>query len=218
MPTNYNAARRAKLEDLAAMSRLPKRPGHNSVGPRSLAFCHPNHSKDTLEAYFSIYPQGIFISEVEDSIISFACAVRTDAKTIEEPIAWTDATESETALRHHKKGEWLYVSRLAYTAGPGHAHLTEEIIPLLIALQDLAVTQDMAGVAIAVKFPGFRERSGTTAFQRLCINDRHNQVRSGLDPVGVAYHAGFRHGLALPNYLGNGRHFALMVWQRDSDQ
>lgn len=218
MSSKYTAARRAKLEDLAEMSRLPKRPGHTSIGPRSLAFCHPNHSKEMLEAYFSMYPQGIFVSEEDDHIISFACAVRTSKKAIEEPISWSDAIDDEKTLGHQKRGEWLYVSRLAYTVGPGHAHLTKEIGPLLAALQDLAVKQDLAGVAIATRFPGFRERSGTTPFQRSCIDDPHNQVRSGLNPTGIAYHAGFRHCLALPKYLGDGSHFALMVWRRNGDQ
>ncbi|MEP2892475.1 hypothetical protein [Tateyamaria sp.] len=218
MSSNYTAARRAKLEDLAEMSRLSKRPGHTSIGSRSLAFCHPNHSKETLEAYFSMYPQGIFVSEEDDHIISFACAVRTSIKAIEEPIAWSDATAGGKTLGHQKRGQWLYVSRLAYTAGPGHAHVTKEIGPLLIALQNLAVKQGLAGVAIATQFPGRRERSGTTPFQRSCIDDPHDQVRSGLNPTGIAYHAGFRHCLALPNYLGDGRHFALMVWRRNIDQ
>jgi hypothetical protein len=216
MSLKYLAARKAKLEDLAEMSGLPKRPGHTSIGPRSLAFCHPNHSKKTLQAYFSMYPQGIFVSEEDDHIISFAGAGRTSTKAIEEPIAWSDATDSERALSHQKQGEWLYVSRLAYTAGPGHAHLTKEIGPILTALQDLAVKQGLTGVAIATRFPGFRERSGTTSFQRSCIDDPRHQVRSGLSPTGIAYHAGFRHCLALPKYLGDGGHFALMAWRKDT--
>ncbi len=216
MPSKYTAARRAKLEDLAEMSRVTKRPGRNSVGSRSLAFCHPNHSKETLQAYFSMYPQGIFVSEEGERIISFACAVRTSTKAIEEPIAWSDVTDGEKTLGHQKRGKWLYVSRLTYTAGPGHAHVSKEIGPLLTALQDLAVKQGLAGVAFATRFPGLRERSGTTAFQRSCIDEPHHQVRSGLAPTGISYQVGFRHCVSLSNYLGDGRHFALMVWRRNA--
>jgi len=211
-------ARRAKLEDLAAMSRLPKRPGRTPIGSRSLVFCHPDHSKEKLEAYYSTFPQGIFISELDGDIIGFACAIRISEKVIEEPIPWSDGTENETVLSHQKQGSWLYVSRMAYTAGPGHAHLSQEIGTLLVAFQNLAVKQNLAGIAVATPFPGYRERSGTSPFQRSCIDDPRNQVRSGMHPIGVAHHAGFRHCLALPNYLGDARHFALMVWNRTSYQ
>jgi hypothetical protein len=199
------------------MSRLPKHPGDTSIGPRSLAFSHPNHSKETIEAHFSTYQQGVFICEEDGRIISFVCAIRTSENTIHEPIAWSDFMKDEKTLGHKKTGEWLYVNRLAYTAGPGHAHLTKEIGLLLTALKDLAVKEGLAGVAIATRFLGFRERAGTTAYQRSCIDDPHNQMRSGLNPTGVAYHFGFRHCLALPNYLGDGRHFALMVWRVDAE-
>ena len=95
------------------------------------------------------------------------------------------------------------------------AHLIQEIGLLLSALKELALKEGLAGVAVATRFLGFRERAGTTEYQRSCIDDPHHQVRSGLDPTGVAYHTGFRHCLALPNYLGDGRHFALMVWRVD---
>lgn len=196
------------------MTSLPKRPGRNSVGPRSLAFCHPNHSKETLEAYFSIYPSGVFVSEQDEEIISFLCAIRTTERSITNRTVWSDAFVSETPVAHHKSGEWLYVNRLTYTAGPGHAHLSHEIGPLLTALQEQCSKLELAGIAFPVRFSGHRERSGTDEFQRSIIDDQHSQERSGLRPLGIAYYIGFRHQLALPNYLGVARHFALMVWKR----
>ena len=167
-----------------------------------------------LASHFSVFPQGIFVSEDDGHVIGFACAIRTTEKMMEEPIAWSDIAGNGEALGHNEKGEWLYVSRLTYTAGPGHAPVTNEIGPLLNALKNLADEQSLAGVAIALRFHGFRERSGATTFQRTCIDDPRNQVRSAMNPIGVAYDIGFRHHLALPNYLGDARHFALMVWRR----
>ena len=207
-------ARRAEPKDLKPMSELPKKPGHTSIGPRSLAFCHPNHGKETLEGYFKTFPSGIFVSEDGGDIVGFACAIRAPGNVVDEPITWSDGTASGTPLSHHADGEWLYVSRLTYTAGPGHAPICQEVGALLAALQGLAEQLDLAGVAVGMRFPGFRERSGTTLFQSACIDDQHNQVRSGLHPIGVAHYQNFRHCLALPNYLGDGCHFALMVWRR----
>lgn len=217
MSSSFELARRAEPEDLKQLSALPKKPGHTSIGPRSLAFCHPNHSEETLEGYFETFPQGIFVSEVDGHIVGFVSAIRVPSNVVEEPINWSEGTETGTPLGHIEAGEWLYVSRLAYTSGPGHAHISNEVGPLLTSLQGLAERLDLAGVAVALRFPGFRERSGTTSFQRACIDDQHNQVRSGLNPIGVAHYQGFRHYLALPNYLGDGCHFALMVWSRQHD-
>ncbi len=214
MSSKFAMARRAEPKDLKPMSELPKKPGHTSIGPRSLAFCHPNHSKEALERYFDTFPSGIFVSEDDADIVGFACAIRAHENVVQEPITWSDGAASGTPLSHQDDGEWLYVSRLTYTAGPGHAHISREVGPLLAALQGLAKQLDLAGVAVAMRFPGFRERSGTTSFQRKCIDDQRNQVRSGLHPIGVAHFQKFRHRLALPNYLGDGRHFALMVWHR----
>ncbi len=211
----YKAARRAKLVDLEPMLQLPKKPGHNSVGKRSLAFCHPNHSRETLETYFGTFPQAMFVSEEEDQIISFACAIRTSGKPTQEPIVWSDATGDGATLNHDKNGAWLYVSRLAYTAGPGHAHVSKEIGPLLVSLQELAVRLKLQGVAFPTRFSGFRERSGTTEFQRTTIDDKGSLERSGLRPLGIAFQAGFEHEIALPNYLGDGKHFAMMVWRNE---
>ncbi|WP_299419564.1 hypothetical protein [uncultured Shimia sp.] len=216
MASIYSAARNANIKDLARMAELPCRPGLSSTGPRSLAFCHPKHSYETLEAHFSVFPQGIFVSENEGGIISCACAVRVEKEAIELPTAWFDGMEKGTPLSHHEQGTWLYVSRLAYTAGPGHASLSQELAPLLTALQQLAVKQQLSGVTIAARFPGFRDRSGTTSFQRSCIDDPRHQVRSGRHPIGVAHKTGFRHGTALPNYLGDDQHFSLMVWNRNA--
>lgn len=214
MHRTFKSARRANLGDLAAMTSLPKRPGQTSVGPHSLAFCHPNHSKETLEAYFSIYPSGIFVSERDGEIISFLCAIRTTQKSIAEPIVWSDAFTRDTQVAHHKSGDWLYVKRLTYTAGPGHAHLSHEIEPLLTALQEQCSKLDLAGIAFPVTFSGLTDRPGTNEYQRSKIDDPSSFDRSGLRPLGIAYYIGFRHQLALPNYLGGARHFALMVWER----
>lgn len=218
MPAKYPKARKAKLQDLTVMSMLPKRPGNTSSGPRSLAFCHPNHSQETLERYYSTYPEGILVGEDNGRIVSFACAIRTSGKVVEAPITWSEGAESQTDLSHQKNGRWLYVSRLTYTAGPGHAHIGCEVGSLLTSLQDLAVKRDLFGVAFAARFPGFRQRSGTSPFQRAAIEDQDDEVRSGLHPIGVAHYIGFRHCLALPDYLGDGRHFALMVWKRNAHQ
>ena len=217
MSSRIAMARRAEPKDLEPMSVLPKVPGHTSIGPRSLAFCHPNHSKETLEGYFDTFPSGIFVSEDSGHIVGFACAIRARRNVVDKPITWSDGTSSGTPLSHQADGEWLYVSRLTYTAGPGHAHISQEVGPLLAALQGMAEQLDLAGVAVGMRFPGFRERSGTKSFQRACIDDHHDQVRSGLHPIGVAYSQNYRHCLALANYLGDGRHFALMVWKRYAD-
>jgi hypothetical protein len=127
------------------------------VGRRCLAFAHPDHGPETLEAYFAVFPQGIFVSEDEDRIMS--------------PMPWSDATGDGTTLAHDKDGTWLYVSRLAFTAGPGHAPVLHEIAPLLIALQQCAVRFGLQGVAFPTRFRGLRERSGTTAFQASVIDD-----------------------------------------------
>ncbi len=214
----YKAARRAKFVDLEPMLRLPNSPGHNSVGRRILAFCHPNHSRDTLEAYFETFPQAMFVSEDEDQIISFACAIRTSGKPIQEPIVWSDATGDGATLNHDKDGAWLYVSRLVYTEGPGHAHVSREIGPLLVSLQELTVRLNLQGVAFPTRFSGFRERSGTSEFQRSTIDDKRSLERSGLRPLCIAFDAGFEHEIALPNYLGDGKHFAMMVWRNEQRQ
>lgn len=211
----YKAARRANLVDLEPMFHLPKKPGQNSVGMRSLAFCHPNHSREALEAYWAAFRQGMFVSEVDGQIVSFACAIRTSCLPIQEPLAWSDATGEGTLLCHSNKGEWLYVSRFAYTAGPGHAHLSEEIGPLLTSLQELAVKLNLQGVAFPTRFSGLRDRSGTTEFQRSTIDDKNSLERSGLRPLGIAAYAGFEHEIALPNYLGDAKHFAMMVWRNN---
>ncbi len=214
MHRTFEPAKRANLGDLAAMTSLPKRPGQTSIGPRSLAFCHPNHSKETLEAYFSIYPSGIFVSERDGEIISFLCAIRTTQKSITEPNVWSDAFARDARVSHHKSGDWLYIKRLTYTAGPGHAHLSHEIGPLLTALQQQCSELELAGIAFPVRVSGLSERSGTDEFQRSKIDDPSSFDRSGLRPLGIAYYLGFRHLLALPNYLGDAQHFALMCWER----
>lgn len=214
----YEAARSANQDDFEAMLSLPERPGKNSVGRRSLVFCHPNHSRAALDRYFQVFPDGIFISEQAGQMISFACSIRTSQESIEAARNWSQTINENAGLAHQQDGQWMCVGRLAYTASPGHAHLSSELGPILVALKKLSVTLELEGVAFPSHFPGLGERSGTTTFQRSCIADPNNQVRSGLNPIGTAYHDGFRHGVALPNYLGDGRHFALMVWRRNSDR
>lgn len=206
-------ARNANCDDIEAMARLPEHPGQNSVGPRSLAFSHPEHSLTRLQPYFQVFRDGIFLSEEANHLISFACAIRISAKWIGTAHTWLEATGEGAEIAHIPNGQWLYVARLAYTAGPGHAHLSSELEPLLASLKNLAVNSGLSGVAFPAKFPGFRDLAGTTDFQRSCIKERNDQVRSGLHPIGVAHHIGFRHEIALPNYFGDGRHFALMVWR-----
>lgn len=217
MSLSFGLARRAEPADLQRMSELPKNPGLTPIGPRSLAFCSPNHSREVLASYFETFPEGIFVSEYDGDIVGLACAIRASGRDVDEPIAWSEGAKRGTPLSHQSDGEWLYVSRLAYTTAPGHAHLSREVGPLLAALQGLAEKLDLSGVAVALRFPGYRERSGATSFQRARIEDRHAHVRSGLNPIGVAYCQDFRHRFALPNYLGDGRNFALMVWNRVSD-
>lgn len=211
----YAAGRCAEKDDFKVMLHLPAHPGKDTVGPRSLAFCHPNHSEKVLEIYFSAFPQGIFVSEEDGQIISFACAIRTSERLIKVPIAWSEATCESRRLAHDPEGDWLYVGRLAYTAGPGHAHVSVEIGPLLVALQEMAVALNLKGVAFPAPFPGFRERSGTSKFQCSTIEESYSPVRSGLHPIGIAVDAGYQHEIALPNYLDNGKHFALMAWRNE---
>ena len=212
-PMMFDTARTATRGDLADMASLPERPGRNSVGPRSLAYRHPDRSENRLEAHFSAYPEGTFISEEEGQIIGYVCSVRVSEDLITTPAKWADLFPGRTEFAPQTTGGWLYVSHFACTAGLGHAHLSNEIGPLLTALQHHASQLDLTGVAFPARFAGLRERSGTDAFQRSTIADPRSLDRSGLRPIGVAYYRGFRHGIALPNYLGDSRHFALMVWK-----
>jgi hypothetical protein len=212
---NYEAGRNANQKDFDAVLNLPERPGMTSIGPRSLAFCHPGHSRTALTPYFQSFPEGIFLSEEAGQITGFACAIRTSKQRIDTAHTWFQATSEGSGLSHLEDGQWLYVARFAYTAGPGHAPLLSELAPILIALQNLAASLDLEGVAFPTRFPGFRERFDPTAFQRSCIENPQDQVRSAMNPIGVAYYLGFRHRIALPKYLGDMKNFALMVWRRN---
>ena len=209
----FSIARTATRGDLADMASLPERPGRNSVGPRSLAYRHPHRAEEGVEAHFPAYPEGTFISEEEGQIVGYVCSVRVSEDLITTPAKWADLFHGRTEFAPQTTGGWLYVSHFACTAGPGHAHLSNEIGPLLTALQHHASQRDLTGVTFPAPFLGRRDRSETDAFQRSIIADPRSQERSGLRPIGVAYALEFRHGIALPNYLGEGRNFALMVWK-----
>ena len=123
---------------------------------------------------------------------------------------------------HDREGQWLYVCRMLLTCGAGHQSLGPELSPLLEGMKTLAVQVGLAGVAVALPFPGLRERSGRTLHQRQCFEEGA-QHRGGAGrlvgvtgsgvSINVAFDAGFTHQIALPNYTGGPKHFALMVWR-----
>lgn len=208
-------ARPIRSTDLDKIVALPQQLGSTTIGSRSIALCSPIHSNKTIRAAFETFPEGAFLSEDSGDIIGFGFAVKTTKQKVLRSHKWSRITEKNQSLAHHEDGNWLYVTRLLLTAGPGHAHLSRELNPLLEAFKVLTRKHSLAGVAFAAPFFGFRERSGTTAFQRKTIEDRNSQERSGLRPIGCSVSVGFEHEIALPNYQDDGRHFALMVWRND---
>jgi len=208
-------ARLVQQTDINSIAQWPDRAGTTSIGPRGLAWVQPNHTYDALTDCIQRFPEGAFVSEDADAAIGFVSAIRLPAELVLSPHEWTSITANGTGASHDEFGDWLYACRLVLTVGPGHAPLMDELIPLLQALIGLAKATALTGVAIAVPFPGFNERSGTTEFQRASIAEPHDIVRSALHPIGCAVHVGFRHEIALPRYLGGARHAALMTWRTE---
>ncbi|NVK15626.1 MAG: hypothetical protein HWE35_15755 [Rhodobacteraceae bacterium] len=185
-----------------------------------MAFVHPGHALSTVLSLFDQYPQGAFICEEGQKPISYASAIRLPGPLALQQHEWSAATSEGTGDAHDPAANWLYVSRMLLTAAPGHQSLGPELWPLLASLKSLAVSQGLEGLAVALPFPGYRERSGTAAFHRQCLADGIRKTgRPHLETMGpsvtinIALQMGFRHEAALPGYLGNHRNFALMVWR-----
>ncbi|MEX0305282.1 MAG: hypothetical protein AB3N24_22925 [Leisingera sp.] len=206
-------ARPVLRDDLPVIAGLPDSPGANAAWPRSAPYVYPNHSLEVISSCYNSFPEGAFASGPKGATIGFVNAIRLPGCKILAPHEWWNAIGQGTGSTHEPDGDWLYVCRLLLTAGPGHASLLHELVPLLDALNGLAVQAGLTGVAFAAPFPGKRNRSGTTDFQRSCFEDPRNMIHLAGSVIGCAEIAGFRHELALPNYLGHCRHFALLTWR-----
>jgi hypothetical protein len=212
-----------RQQDLKTIVDLQEQPGTNSVGRRSVAFVHPNHTQSSISSCLDRFPQGSFVSEEHGKIVGFVSAIRFPGHQVLEMHKWAEITKDGTGVSHDPAGKWLYVCRMLLTAGPGHNSLGPELSPLLQALKTVAGQFALDGIAIALPFPGFRDRSGTTDFQRQCLvdesGDPHRPHLSAMGPsasINVALNKGFSHEIALPDFTGGHRHFALMVWRNDA--
>ena len=213
-------ARSVLDKDLQAIVELQGDPGVDSLGPRSVAFVHPRHSHIAVNTCFDTFPQGAFVSETKGRLVGYLNAIRLPSRVALAPHNWTAITTSGTGAAHNSAGKWLYVCRMLLTAGAGHQSLGPELSPLLVSLKNLTMKAGLEGVAIALPFPGKRERSGTTEFQRQTLTEGAKDfgrpyLSGSMGPsasINIALYAGFDHEIALPNYTGITEHFALMVW------
>ncbi len=161
------------------------------------------------------------MSENGGSIIGYANAIRLSPRVALTTHDWVTATRDGTGISHDPPGNWLYVCWMLLTAGAGHQSLGPELSPLLDSLKTLAEQAGLEGVAIALPFPGKRERSGTTEFQKQALEEGakdwgHPRLFGAMGQsasINVALSDGFNHQIALPNYAGRSKHFALMVWR-----
>lgn len=215
------SARTVNHDDLNAIVELQDNPGVDTLGQRSVAFVHPEHSGATVNACFDRFPQGAFVSENGGRIIGYANAIRLQPRVVLTTHDWITATRDGSGISHDPAGSWLYVCRMLLTAGAGQQSLAQELSPLLVSLKTLVEQAGLDGVAIALPFPGLRERSGTSVFQKQVLEEGPKKSgRPGLPgalgasaTINVALSDGFNHQVALPNYVGTYRHFALMVWR-----
>ncbi len=216
------SARAVIYEDLTAIANLPNNPGEDSLGPRSVAVVHPNHSYIAVNACFESFPQGAFVSEIEGRIVGYVNAICLPSRIVLAPHSWSMVTQKGTGVSHNPAGKWLYVCRMLITVGAGHQSLGPELSPLLTTLKSLALRNRLDGVAVALPFPGKRERSGTTSFQRERLEEGAGQwglahyLSGAMGPaksINIALKEGFDHHIALPNYVSRSDHFALMVWR-----
>ena len=215
------SARTVIHDDLNAIVKLQDNPGVDTLGQRSLAFVHPEHSGATVNACFDRFPQGAFVSENGGRIIGYANAIRLQPSVALTTHDWITATRDGSGISHDPAGSWLYVCRMLLTAGAGHQSLGPELSPILVSLKTLAEQAGLEGVAIALPFPGKRERSGTTEFQKKALEEGakdwgHPHLSGAMGPsasINVALSDEFNHRIALPNYAGKFKHFALMVWR-----
>lgn len=210
------AARPVRQDDFETILGLLANPGRTSAGKRGIAVCFPNPVTETLRSCFEVFPRGTFVSEEAENIIGFAGSVRLQKQIALAPHLLSEITRGDNGLSHDPDGNWLYVCHLILTVGPGHSPLFNELNPLLEALKRLVLDLSLEGVVFAAPFPGFNRRSGTTNYQRSCIQEPHSFASSAHHAIGCALTADFEHEIAFPNYLGSGRHFALMAWRRNT--
>jgi len=211
-----NPARPVHQNDFDAILGLSMDPGRTSAGKRSIAVCYPKLTSETLRSCFEVFQRGAFVCEVDENIIGYAGSIRLQRQIALTPHLLAEITGGGNDLCHDPDGNWLYVCHLIITVGPGHSPLLLELRPLLDAFKILVLELSLEGVVFAAPFPGFSNRSGTTNFQRSCIQDPHAFVSSAHHAIGCALTAGFKHEFAVPNYHGSGRHFALMAWRRNT--
>lgn len=215
------SARTVIHDDLNAIVKLQDNPGVDTLGQRCVAFVHPEHSGATVNACFDRFPQGAFVSENGGRIIGYANAIRLQPRVALTTHDWITATRDGSGISHDPAGSWLYVCRMLLTAGASHQSLARELSPLLVSLKALVEQAGLDGVAIALPFPGKRERSGTTEYQKLALEEGAKdsgrpRLSGAMGPsasINVALSDGFNHQIALPNYVGISKHFALMVWR-----
>jgi len=215
------SARTVIHDDLNTIVKLQDNPGVDTLGQRSVAFVHPEHSGATVNACFDRFPQGAFVSENGGRIIGYANAIRLQSRLALTTHEWITATRDGSGISHDPAGSWLYVCRMLLTVGAGHQSLVRELSPLLISLKTLVEQTGLDGLAIALPFPGLRERSGTTEYQKQAFEKgaqksgrpRLPGALGSFASINVALSDGFNHQIALPNYVGTSRHFALMVWR-----
>ncbi|WP_107496814.1 hypothetical protein [Thalassobius sp. I31.1] len=213
-------ARPLSHDDLNAVVTLLKDAGVYTPGKRSVAYVHPDHSAANVVVCFDQFPQGAFASEEAGRMIGYLNAIRLPSRIALSVPGWDAATGSGTGSAHDPAGDWLYVCRMLLTADAGHQSLSPELAPLLRALKALAIQENLEGVAIALPFPGKRERSGTTEFQKQCLLegrrvDGQPYLSGTMGPsesINVALLEGFEHLIALPEYIERANHFALLVW------
>ena len=215
------SAQTAFRHDLKIVVELQENPGVDTLGQRSVAFVSPQHSSATVAACFDIFPQGAFVNKAGGHIVGYANAIRLSSRTALTAHDWKTATASGSGASHNPNGSWLYVCRMLLTAGAGHQSLGTELAPLLMSLKALAKQTGLKGVAIALPFPGLRDRSGTTEFQKQCLDEGGKKfgrphLLGAIGPsasINVALYKGFHHQTALPDYTGSSTHFALMAWR-----
>ncbi|MEO0862789.1 MAG: hypothetical protein AAFY65_19515 [Pseudomonadota bacterium] len=174
----------------------------------------PAAAKDLARA-FDDFPEGALAVERDGDAIGLGAALRVPSAQVLAPHTWQTIDEAARASVHLVGEDWLYLAHWTMAPPPGIGAQFQPTVALLQGYRDLVQKLRLRGLAVPAPFPGFRERSGRTDFQRAAIEDPGSAERSTTSFIGAAHEAGLRHRCALPNYRGDGRHRALMVWSAD---
>ncbi|MBI1493604.1 hypothetical protein [Halocynthiibacter styelae] len=220
------SARPLSRDNLNTVVTLLKDAGGYIPHKRCVAYVYPDQSAANVAACFDQFPQGAFASEEPGRMIGYLNAIRLPSRIALSVQGWDAATGNGAGSAHDPAGSWLYVCRMLLTADAGHQSLSPELSPLLRALKALAIQENLEGVAIALPFPGKRERSGTTEFQKQCLLEGRGvdgqPYLSGImgpsETINVALREGFEHLIALPDFLERASHFALLVWHNPGNK